>query len=201
MKTNPSLRMFKLLAILFAFGIALAQPLFATPMLNQLVITENSPTDLSVTYNGAPLTVTPVVPGAHDFWLISPPAGVIFNFELIPPQGKVNLLGFIEPENPALGNLLSVDDEGRVLVISDLPLAPFLNDPAVGDSLKLVSDSTTVGPMGFDRNNRIPIELTFHDDAGSTEPVPETGSTFCLLLVGLTALVGSRSCFRSLALG
>lgn len=183
MKKKLSVRMLKLPAFL-ALAIVLAQPVFATPMLNELVITENSPTDLSATYHGASLIVTPVVPGAHDFWFISPPAGVIFNFELIPPKGQVTLLGFIEPDNPALGNVLSVDDEGRLLLISDEPLAPL-----VGDSLKLVSDGTTVGPMGFDRNNRIPIELTFHDNAGSSEPVPDNSSTFTLLGAALIALL------------
>lgn len=183
MKTNLSVRMFRLSALL-ALAIVLAQPVFATPMLNELVITENSPTDLSATYNGASLSVTPVVPGAHDFWFISPPSGVIFNFELIPPFATVRLLGFIEPENSALGNVLSVDDEGRLLLISDEPLAPL-----VGDSLKLVSDGTTVGPMGFDHNNRIPIELTYHDNAGSSEQAPDNGSTFTLLGAALIALL------------
>jgi hypothetical protein len=189
MKTNLSVRMFKLSALL-ALAIVLAQPVFATPMLNQLVITENSPTDLSATYNGVPLTVTPLFPGVADAWFFSPPSGVIVDFRNIPPLETVHLLGFVEPDDPALANLVFVDDDGRVHVSSDVPFAPLLND--FGDSFKLVSDGTIVGPLGFDRNNRIPVELTLHDNAGSSESVPDNSSTFTLLGAASTALFCAR---------
>ena len=88
----------------------LTQAVFAGPTLPELVITENSPTDLSVTYNGSPLTVT----GGHDGWLFSMPSGVILNFDLIPPQFKVKILGFLEPENPALGTTFSLLSFGLI---------------------------------------------------------------------------------------
>jgi hypothetical protein len=84
----------------FAFAVTagLTQPVFATPTLNQLIITENSPTDLSATYNGSPLTVMTF--GA-DGWNVLPPSGVVFNI-FIPRRSQLDIeqLGFTEPENP-----------------------------------------------------------------------------------------------------
>lgn len=156
-------------------------------MINNLVIIENSPTNLSVTYNGSPLNVT----SGQDAWLVSTPSNIIINLNLLPPNGTFSTLGFIESDNPALFNWIQpVADQSFVFVTSDLVLADFLNDPSLASSLKLSSDGATIGPVGIDTDNRAGIFLTFQDKAAVNEAVPDSGSTFGLLSLALAALVG-----------
>src|SRR5438132_1614986 len=77
--------------VLFAFAITavLTQRAFASQ--NELIITENSPTDLSATYNGSPLTV---LLGGPEGWDVLPPSSVVFSI-----SGAVEQLGFTEPED------------------------------------------------------------------------------------------------------
>ena len=49
---------------------------------HQLVITENSSTSLSVTYDGTALTVTPIIIGAIDAWMID----AVPNITLVNPS-------------------------------------------------------------------------------------------------------------------
>jgi hypothetical protein len=192
MKTNLSLRTVQLPALL-ALAVALASSVLAQaprPTPNQLVITENSSTDLSATYNGSPLTVTftPLPPPAEQ-WSVSPPEGVIFD---IRTRSGISSYGFIEPDNPALFNwIFSAPDptetKNEIVVASDLRISDFLGQPGF-EGLQFVPDGTTVIGIGVDRNTSSPIVLTFHDNAGSTELVPDNSSTFSLLVAGLMAL-------------
>jgi hypothetical protein len=114
------------------------------------------------------------------------PQGVILDFRHLVGSSD---LGFIEPDNPTLLNLLTLIQEGQgLLVSSDLPLSDFLSDPTI--SLKLVSDGATVSPVGSDHITRTAIALTFTDNAASSEP--DNSSTFSLLVFGLIALFLAR---------
>jgi hypothetical protein len=73
-------------------------------------------------------------------------------------------------------------------ILSDFPSSS-LDSHQVSKTL-FVSDGTRVNPAGFDLNTFTGIALTFHDNAESTESVPDRGSTFGLLFFSLTALVG-----------
>ena len=176
-----------------AISIAVAQLAFGQATTNNLVFIENSPTDLSATYlsatsNELPLSVT----GAPDEWLVSTPSNIILNVhDRLPPSGTFSTIGFIEPENPALFNwIVQATETSDFFVTSDLVLADFVNDPAVGPFIKLSSDGATVGPVGIDTNNRLSISLTFRDMAARNEAVPDNASTFGLLSLALAALVG-----------
>jgi len=65
------------------------------------------------------------------------PPGVFITFTFIHPVFTVTSLGFVEPDNPARFNWITLGEEGAdVFVSSDLLLSDFLNDPAVGNGLK-----------------------------------------------------------------
>jgi len=173
--------------IILSLAIAITAALVTRPVLadlNQLIITENSATDLSATYNGSPLTVIPPV-GQLSFVVVAPP-GVTFEHLIFPPE--IETIAFIEPEDPTLVNWITFSS-GDIAILSDFPSSLLLEhiDPK---KILFVSDGATVVSVGFDRNNEQGIALTFHDNAGAGE-APETGSTFCLLFLSLVALLGA----------
>jgi hypothetical protein len=88
---------------------------------------------------------------------------------------------WIEPENSGLVNQVGLLDMelNSLVVFSDV--IPFRVPTPVADG--------TSRQIGTDQNS-VPIIATFHDNAAPTE-VPDTGSTFVLLLLSLIALLGA----------
>ena len=164
----------------FAIAALVTRPVFAD--LHQLIITENSATDLSATYDGSQLTVTPPI-GQLAFTVV-PPSGVRFEPLIFPRE--IENIAFIEPEDPTLVNWISFAS-GDMNIISDFPSSLLLAniDPK---KILFVSDGATVDGVGIDLNDTTAIALTFRDKAGAAE-APETGSTLALLFFSLIALV------------
>ena len=163
--------------IIFAIAAVLAiQPVFPQTT-NSIVITENSSTSLTATYNNGSI---PPTPNGPDSWFLQFPITVVF---------QSPSLAWIEPENPSLANAVSFPPGGNAInVHSD-----------VSSNFTPVMDEGTVN-VGTDIINGLPISLTFDDDAATAEAtVPETGSTLGLLSLSLTGLFGA-SRFRALRL-
>jgi len=166
-------------ARLAAFAVVIAAALAAQPMrataINNLVITENSSTSLTATYNGNPATVINIGP---DLWILANP-GVFFNDTI----DRV----WTEPDNAA-----GINNFGRV-------------GPSLGDVVDIQSDlsgsggnpnGTTVPNLGTDSTNGGSVSVTFFDN-GDVATAADTGSTLGLLALALAALAGA-SRLRSL---
>jgi hypothetical protein len=165
-----TLKIFPALIVAITAGWA-TQPVFGGAV-HQFVLTENSSTNLSVTYDGSPLTVNFV---SSDSW----------NFIL--PAGFVNTLaGFNqawnEPGNSNLVNLVNFGSEitRAASITSDLTI-----DPLSGSGVSPVADGTSVqvGTVGG-----VAVFATFNDKAAVSEAVPDTGTTCCLLALSLIGL-------------
>jgi hypothetical protein len=152
-----------------------AQPVFGGAV-HQFVLTENSSTNLSVTYDGSPLTVNFV---SSDSW----------NFLL--PAGFVNTLAafnqaWTEPGNSNLVNLVNFGTEitRAAAITSDLTI-----DPLSGSGVSPVADGTSVqvGAVGG-----VAVFATFNDKAAASEAVPDTGTTRSLLALSLIGLAFLR---------
>jgi hypothetical protein len=181
--------------IISSLVIAITAALVTRPVLadlHQLIITENSATDLSATYDGSPLTVIPPI-GQLSFTVV-PPSGVRFEPLIFPPE--IENIAFIEPEDPTFVNWISFGS-GDLSIISDFSSSLLLAniDPK---KILFVSDGATVAGVGIDLNDTTAIALTFHDNAGAAE-APETGSTLALLFLSLIAFVSVNRRFLRLA--
>jgi hypothetical protein len=120
---------------------------------------------------------------------VEPPTDVIFNIDIPRPgQPDIENFAFIEPDDPTLVNWISTFS-GELVILSDLPSSLLPND----NHTLFVSDGTTVGGIGFDRNNFMGITLTFHDAASREPPLlPDRGSTLSLFAAALIALFFAR---------
>jgi len=171
MKTNPSFRVFKLSA-LAPLGIAIAAALLTQPVrataINNIVITENSSTSLTATYNGSPVAVTFF---SADHWTITFPSTVMFNVT------GVNI-DWVEPDNADLGNAVVFAPFSPVFVTSDAS-TNFLAE----------SNGATV-TVGSDSSNGGTVTATFFDN-GDVAAAPDTGSTLGLLSLSVVALLGA----------
>jgi len=190
LSSGPRLRV---LATAIAAGL-LTQSLSAGTI--PLVITENSASDFTATYNGSPLS--PTFEG-NDQALFSLPGVQLFN-DISGVNGGSHFadVGFSEPDDPALFNSIVAghdqNDAPSVFIHSDLPIAPFQQ---FGVPLTLFPDGSSI-IIGFDNLiNQNTIVLTFHDNAGNTESVPDKGSTLALLALALAGLFGASG-LRSL---
>jgi hypothetical protein len=177
MKSSPSREIIKLSTLIpLAVAIAAAlivQPSSATPLgANELVITENSPTSLTVTYNGSASGIT-IDPILTDQWAVVIPTE--FNF--------FNGATFKEPENSATSNLVG----------SSAPSAGLLNVYSDIGGPGSYGNGATVDNVGLDVFNGLPINLTFNDQAQGVggEKAPDTGSTLSLLVLALAGLFGA----------
>src|ERR1039457_3992777 len=92
--SNPTMKL--LPALMIAIAALVTQPVraIAAAAVNKIVITENSSTSLSATYDG--LTTGVTVTGGTDAWNVTFPSTVTFSL-----LGGVN---WLEPENSSLGN-------------------------------------------------------------------------------------------------
>jgi len=152
----------------------LAQP---PPTPHQLVLTENSFTSLTATYDGSAAGLS-VINISSDHWGITLSPGTTFSGS---PQ-------WTEPDNSSFVNVLTTFGNNQLIVNSDF----FPNGTLP------MADEGTFTNVGIDTRDGASISVTFDDD-GDQATVPDTGSTFVLLCLSLGALLTAAK-FRSLGL-
>jgi hypothetical protein len=142
------------------------QPVFGTISVgHELVLTENSSTSLTVTYDLSPLTVTPT-PGSPDQWTFSLPAG----FADLATFGL-----WTEPDNSNLVNSVG-----------------FVNGSVFSDVTNPGGPALTNGtPIQVGSDGGVAVFATFND-LGDAAAVPDTGTTFSLLGLSLMGLAFLR---------
>ena len=176
--TTPSKISKFVMAIAIASTAALAtQSAYAAAIAYDLVLTENSPTSLSLAYTGPGGSSSfSVLNTSPDNWTITILSQTISftDFEY----------DFAEPEDP-LNNTVNVvshstDVQSNMLFVqSNLPIAL--------DNGGEIGTNDVVGQDGG-----VPIVLSFNDGAAASEAatgVPDTGSTLGLLALSATALL------------
>ena len=142
---------------------------------NNIVLTENSPTDLSLVYTGALFTSSSftVMKTAPDMWTITLPSSDFFAFSN----------GWIEPENSLAVNEVTHSttvSPNQFFVHSDLSILQ--NTTSSPDNTAILVGANTFGAFF----------LTFHDVAMSAEAsqgVPDGGSTITLLSLAAIGLL------------
>ena len=162
-------------ALMLAITAAWAtRPVFGGAV-HQFVLTENSSTSFSVTYDGVPLTVNPL---SSDSWTFILPAGFV-NTSVGGNQA------WTEPENSNLVNLVGfgTDITRAAFITSDLTI-----DPLPG-GVSPIADGTSVqvGTVGG-----VAVFATFNDEAAASEAVPDPGTTCSLLALSLIGLAFLR---------
>jgi len=148
------------------------RPLPASELENTIVLTENSPTSLTATYNGSTSGVT-VTLFSPDNWSVSFPSSVLL--------GHLGIQ-WLEPENSSLVNLWLSEgffEDHRASISSEFPVD--LNGTPL-------ANGATFADVGTDTSNGESISATFHDNAATAEAAPDTGSTLELLALTLAAL-------------
>jgi hypothetical protein len=156
-------------------------------VLYDLVLTENSSTDLSLSYNGPS--------GASGFTVTNTSAD---HWTITINSAELNIGTFVyewdEPESANAVNKVSTNPF-ELFVTSDLSL---LLD---GDAASQNNNTRSAAPIGFDVSADNQIFLTFNDlaEAGETSgsAVPATGSTLAFLALSVVILLGSAQ-LRSL---
>jgi len=183
MKTNSLTKVsqsvgYRLIPFAIVTAALATRSVFAQVPTHNIVLTENSSTSLTATYDGSTTGVT-VTLQAPDQWLVTFPTTVSFG-----SAGRN--VDWIEPGNSSLGNAVSFFPEvSNVLGVS--------SDTGVTPSFSPTPDGSIVSNVGSDSRGGS-ISATFDDD-GDARAVPEAGSTFGLLLLGLIGLSGaSRLC-------
>jgi hypothetical protein len=162
--------------ITWAFALAavlVTQPMSAVPMTHTIVITENSSTSLTVTYDGNPATVTFNGPNS---WTVTLPSTVQFS-------GSAT--DWSEPENVNSTNGVVFEGAGR---------GPgntfFVTSDTASPGQPGLANGTFVTVPGSDTSNGGSISATMFDN-GDVATAPDTGSTFALLFLSLVALFGA----------
>lgn len=181
-------------AIVIAAVLA-AQPIRATTIHN-IVLTEQTATSLTATYDGVPVNVVAGVgfinPNA-DAWIVTFPSTVSFSSSN--PANWVE--GMLRP--PATGTIVNT-----VTFSNTQPQLSIQSDLGFPGLFGTVPNNTVLpGSVGTDSSDGGSISIRFNDLAGMgpdrTGGVPDAGSTFFLLVVSLIALFGA-SRLRSLRL-
>lgn len=181
MKTTP-LSKLMVLAVVVTAG-SLSQKASGVQTQYDLTLTENSSTSLSLAYTGPGGTSNFLVtPNGTDMWTISSQeAGVAF-FEFT--------WDWIEPEESDEVNEAYTGDmtflHSSFTIISDLDLEEY----GGGTSTTLSDGSRT--PIAVGTHSGVPIFLTFIDKAAASESVPDSGSSFVLLAIAATGLIGLK---------
>jgi hypothetical protein len=177
MKTTASLKIFRIGAVaLLAAAVAVItiQPAHAGRISHSLVLAENSSTDLVATYDGS-ASVVDVIFISGDHWGVTVGFPVTFSGT---PQ-------WTEPEDASFVNVLTTFGNNQLIINSDF----FPNNTTP------LADGSTFSNFGTDSRDAGSISVTFNDH-GDVQAVPDTGSTFSLLLVSVIALFGAAG-FRS----
>ena len=143
------------------------QPVFGgllpAPTPHELVITENSSTSLTVTYDGSPLIVSF---DSSDLWHFSMPRAFL---SLGQPQ-------WTEPDPSNLVNYVDFTSNVEAIVHSDILPNSFFSTNA---------DGASVG-VGTILTDGLQVFATFHDLGDAA--VPDTGTTFSLFGLSLMGL-------------
>ena len=186
MKTKPkitrsrsaSLRIV-LPAILSVLASFVARPLFAQAPDHQLVMTENSPSSLTVTYDGSAAGIS-VVPGAADTWLVTFPTTTHLGFEL----------DWQEPENSGVVNDFNIYPPDIGVSNTWIVSSEFMLPGGAAQDMLQPPDGHTFTDIGGDLRDETPIDVTFHDVAADAVPEPATwislimGSAMLALMCG-----------------
>jgi hypothetical protein len=173
MLSSSTLKTRPLALLAAAIALLVLQSASAAPIHN-LVITENSSTSLTVTYDGS-TTGVDVNYISGDHWGVTVGFPVTFSGN---PQ-------WTEPEDPSFFNVLTLSGVNQFIVNSDF----FSNGTTP------LADGATLPNFGTDARNGAPISITFNDH-GDVAAVPDAGSTSLLLLLSLAVLFGAAR-FRS----
>ena len=159
----------KLLLAVAITATLVAETAFAGAV-HSFVITENSPKNFTVTYDGSPLTVFFEGP---DSWRFSLPVSFLSN--------DFGYVQWTEPENSNLVNLVNFG-------LEDTRDGTVDSDHSILNQFPIVADGATV-EVGTDGG--VPVFATFHDNAEGSETAPDAGSALGLLFFALAAVFGA----------
>jgi len=166
------------LKILPALMVAITAALVTQPVragvINSIVITENSSTSLTVTYNGSTSGITITFIEGEE-WLVNLPFAVT----------NGTAANWTEPEDSSLFNYAEFigGSRNRLIVHSDAALFGFPHQFPLG------ANGTPVD-FGKDLSDNVAVQAVFNDN-GDVAKTPDTGTTFSLFglsLMGLTFL-------------
>ena len=153
-----------------------------------LLITENSDTSLSVTWNGSSITPTLV---ADDHWTFNLPIGVFLGGER--PFGSPNGASIAEPGGSSVtGPWNNVFDTATTQNLFPT-LVDVQSDSSTTTGIETVLADGVAGNVGADSSGNA-VYLTFHDvgDGTVTPPgAPDNASTALLTLVSAVILFGA----------
>ena len=174
MKSNSSSKSLKisiLTPLAVAIAVLLLQPAGAAPITHDLVLTENSSTSLTASYDGSTVGVS-VIFISGDHWGVTVGFPVTFSGS---PQ-------WTEPDDPSAFNVITLSGIANQFIV---------NSDFFSNSTTPLADGATFTGFGIDARDGASISVTFHDH-GDVATVPETGSTISLLSLALTTLVGAN---------
>jgi hypothetical protein len=172
MKNTHASKLFKPIAILSLALFAMAPSLSAQTATHDIVLTENSSTDLSVTFDKSPVMVSNT---GQDQWTVTFADTFIF--------GGDSFFWEENPISPNLGNIVNESGTNELFVFSDVITG---RSPA-GDP-----NGSTLSGSASDSGNPVTVNFTFNDHGDGSSSVPDTGSTLGLLLVPVVALLAAR---------
>ena len=166
------------LKILTALMIAITAALVTQPVraivINSIVLTENSSTSLTVTYNGSTSGITITFIESEE-WVVFLPFAITGG----------TAANWTEPEDSSLFNYAEFigGSRNRLIVHSDAALFGFPHQFPLG------ANGTPVD-FGIDLSDNVAVQAVFNDN-GDVAKTPDTGTTlslFGLSLMGLTFL-------------
>jgi hypothetical protein len=170
MKNTHTPKLFKPIAILSLALFGMAQSLSAQIATHDVVLTENSSTDLSVT-SDLPVSVSK----GQDQWTVTFADTFIF--------GGFDLFWEENPISDVLGNVVEGAGTNQLSVFSDVATG---QSPAGEPNGSIQSKSAT------DSGNPVTVNFTFNDLGDAASAVPDTGSTLSLLFLPVLALLAAR---------
>jgi len=151
----------------------LASSLLAQTATHNIVLNENSSTDLSVTFDGSPVMVSNT---AADQWTVTFPDTFIFGgYDKFWEENPISLLG----------NVVEASGTNQLSVLSDVDTG---RSPAGAANGSTQSQS----PGASDSGNPVTVNFKFNDIGDGSSSVPDTGSTLGLFIVSLIALLAAR---------
>ena len=168
-----------------------AFPTFSSAVHNML-ITENSDTSLTVSWDGSAITPTLV---GNDHWTITVPVLI----HLGSGEGSFGAPDGAAIAEPGAGSLGPWNNvfTSTTLSVPYVDLVDVTSDSATTSAFATVISDNSPSSVGTDSNGE-GINLTFHDVGDGTVPsAPDNGSTIALLLISLTALFGAGRWFRA----
>ena len=157
----------------------------ATPSSDMLLITENSSSSLSVTWDGTVITPTLV---SADHWTFTLPVAVHLGSgegSFGSPDGA----SIQEPDGVGWNNVFT----STTVSAPDTTLVDVQSDSSTTSPFALPLTDGVSGVAGTDASG-LPIDLTFHDAGdGTRSTVPDGGSTSALFGAAVCGLAWLRS--------